>query len=60
MESLSTRSIYDDLFLENYVEERLWWPKLSPNDGIKKKAKYQEEREIRSSSLILDLKEGKL
>ena len=27
------------LFLVNYVEERLWWPRQSPNKGRKKKAK---------------------
>ena len=32
----------------------------SPNKGRKKKAKGLEEREIRSSLLILDLKDGKL
>ena len=30
------------------------------NQRIKKKAKCQEDREIRSSLLILDLKDGKL
>ena len=32
----------------------------SPNNGRKKKAKGYEEGEIRSSLLILDLKDGKL
>ena len=31
-----------------------------PQEGRKKKAKRQEEREIRLSLLILDLKDGKL
>ena len=31
-----------------------------PNNGKKKKAKGEEEREIRSSLLILDMKDGKL
>ena len=39
-----------------YVEERLWWPIQSPNKGRKKKT----NREIRSSLLILDLKDDKL
>ena len=43
-----------------YVEERLWWPIQSPNTGGKKKASSYEDREIRSSLLILDLKDGKL
>ena len=47
-------------FLVGYVEERLWWPIQSPNTGGKKKVSSQEEREIRSSLLILDLKDGKL
>ena len=44
----------------SYVEGRPWWPTKSPNKGRKKKAKGKEEREIRSSLLILDLKDGKL
>ena len=43
----------------SYVEERPWWPIESPNNG-RKKVKGYEEREIRSSLLILDLKDGKL
>ena len=43
-----------------YVEERLWWPIQSPNIGRKKKASSYEDREIRSSLLILHLKDGKL
>ena len=43
-----------------YVEERLWWPIQSPNIGGKKKASSSEDREMRSSLLILDLKDGKL
>ena len=42
----------------SYVEERPWWPIQSPNNGTKKKVKSYEEREIRSSLLILDLKDG--
>ena len=47
-------------FLVGYVEERLWWPIQSPNIGRKKKASSKEDREVRSSLLILDLKDGKL
>ena len=36
------------------------WPIQSPSKGRKKIAKGLEEREIRSSLLILDFKEGKL
>ena len=46
--------------LVGYVEERLWWPVQSPNIGRKKKANSLEDREIRSSLLILHLKDGKL
>ena len=42
-------------FLVNCVEKRLWWPIQSPNNGRKKKVKCKEEREIRSSLLVLDL-----
>ena len=48
------------LFLVGYVEERPWWPIQSPNIGGKKKASSKEDREIRSSLFILDLKDGKL
>ena len=45
----------------SYVGERPWWPIQCPNKGRRKKeAKGEEEREIRSSLLILDLKDGKL
>ena len=44
------------VFLVGYVEERLWWPKIAR----KKEASSEEDREIRSSLLILDLKDGKL
>ena len=44
----------------SYVEERPWWPIQSPNTGGKKKPSSYEDREIRSSLLILDLKVGKL
>ena len=37
---------------------RPWWPIQSPNKGRKKKAKGLEERDMSSSSLILDLKRG--
>ena len=50
----------EDFFLVGYVEERLWWPIQSPNIGRKKKANSKEDREIRSSLLILDLRDGKL
>ena len=43
----------------SYVEEVPWWPIQSPNSGRKKKAKGEEERETRSSLLILDLEDGK-
>ena len=49
-----------DFFLVSYVGESLWWPIQSPNKGRKKKANSYEEREIRSSLLILDLKDSKL
>ena len=45
-------------FLVGCVEERLWWPIQRPNRGRKKKANSEEEREIRSGLLILDLKDG--
>ena len=48
------------VILVSYVEERLCWPIQSPNKGRKKKVNGYEEREIRSSLLILDLKDGKL
>ena len=48
------------LFLVNCVEDRPQWPLQSPNEGRKRKSKGQEEREIRSSLLISDLKVGKL
>ena len=44
----------------SYVGERPWWPMQCLNKGRKKKAKGLEEREIRSSLLILDLKDGNL
>ena len=45
----------------NYVGERPWWPIQSPNkEGGKKIAKGEEEKEIRSSLLILDLKAGRM
>ena len=47
-------------FIVSTVGERPWWPIQSLNNGRKKKAKGYEEREIRSSLLILDLKDGKL
>ena len=40
----------------SYVKERPSWPIESPNKGRKKKANGYEEREIRSSLLVLDLK----
>ena len=42
------------------VGERPWGSIQSPNKGRKKKAKGEKEREIRSSMLTLDLKDGKL
>ena len=44
----------------SYVGGRPWWPIQSPNKGRKKKVKGYEEREVRSSLIILDLKEEKL
>ena len=41
----------------SYVGESPWWPIQSPNKGRKQKAK---RRGIRSSLLILDLKDGRL
>ena len=46
-------------FLVSCVGERPWWPIQSLNNGRKKKANGYEEREIRSSLLILDLKDSK-
>ena len=46
--------------LVSYVVERPWWPIQSLNNGRKKEAKGSEEKDIRSSLLILDLKDGKL
>ena len=43
----------------SYVGERPWWPIQGSNKGRKKKVKGYE-REIRSSLLIFDLKDGKL
>ena len=42
-----------------YVGERPQWPIQSPNKGRKRKAK-RREREVRLSSLILDLNDGRL
>ena len=47
-------------FLVSVVVERPWWPMQSPNKGRKKKIESLEERGIRSSLLILDLKDSKL
>ena len=44
----------------SYVDERTWWPNQPLKRGRKKKAKGQEEMEVRSSLLILDLKGGTL
>ena len=57
---LNENAIINQFFLVSYVGERLWRPIQRPNQGRKKKAKGSEEREIRSSLSILDLKEGKL
>ena len=35
------------VFVSELFEERPWWPIQSPEKGRKKKAKGQEEREIR-------------
>ena len=43
-------------FLVSYVKERPRWPVQSPNKDERRKRKAKEEREIRSSLLILDLK----
>ena len=43
----------------SYVGERPCWPIQSSNNGREKKVKGYE-REIRSSLLIFDLKDGKL
>ena len=44
----------------NFIREKPQWPiKISNNDGRKKTVKGLEEREIRSSLSILDLKDGK-
>ena len=42
------------------VEKRPCWLIEGPSKGRKKEAKSEEEREIRYSLLILDLKDGKL
>ena len=39
--------------------EKPWWPIQGPNKGRKKKANDREEREVKSSLLILDLKDGR-
>ena len=47
----------------SYVGERPWWPIQSPRKEGRKEEESKrliEEREIRSSLLILDLKGGKL
>ena len=44
----------------SYAEERPLRPIQSANKGRKKKVEGPEEREVRSSLLILDLKDGKL
>ena len=54
----SIQAMYVEFFSE------LCWGKAiivyaKPNSGRKKKVKGQDEREMRSSLLILDLKEGK-
>ena len=36
----------------NYIEEGSRRPIQSPNNGRKKKVKFQEEREMRSSSFV--------
>ena len=43
----------------NHVEERLWWPTQSPSKERDKKLNGQKEKQIRSSLLISDLKDGK-
>ena len=48
------------IILVSYFEERPWWPIQRLNKGRKKKEKGKEEKKIRSSLLILDLKDGKL
>ena len=48
-------------FLVSYVGERPWWSIQSPkNNERKKKAKGQEDKEITSSLLVLDLKDGQM
>ena len=58
--SLDTAQHDSCVFLVSYVGERSWQPIQSPNKGRKKKVEGSEEREIRSSLLIVDLKDGKL
>ena len=43
-------------FFINDVDERPWGPIQSANNGKKERMKGEEEREIKSSLLILDLK----
>ena len=50
----------DVLFLVSCVGERPWWPIKSPNRGRKTQTKGYEEREIRSSLPIFELKDGNL
>ena len=54
---------YCCFFLFNFFSEicweRPWWPIQCLDKGRKKKVRGEEEREIRSSLLILDLKDGK-
>ena len=53
-------SFFFSFFLVSYVGERPWWAIQIPNKGRKKKAKGYEEKEIRSSVLILDMNDDKL
>ena len=44
----------------SYVDERPWWPIQSPTRRKEESERLKGEREIRSSLLILDLKDGRL
>ena len=58
--SISPSPPQSGLMLGSYLLFGALWPIQSPSKGTKRKAKGYEEREIRSSLLILDLKDGKL
>ena len=56
--ALTVECSYKANFLVNSVGEKPSWPIQRSSNGRKKKVKGYEQREIRSSLLTLDLKEG--